>query len=85
MFPRVSEVKPINNYSLEIKFDNNEFKIFDISNYLDIGVFKELKDLTYFNSVFVEDGTIRWKNGQDFCPDTLYIEGKNINQNQIAV
>ncbi|MBW8004012.1 MAG: DUF2442 domain-containing protein [Planctomycetes bacterium] len=23
-------------------------------------------------------GTIQWKNGQDFCPDTLHIESKRL-------
>jgi len=39
---------------------------------------EELKNLHFFNSVKPFMGTIQWKNGQDFCPDTLYIESKRL-------
>jgi len=52
--------------------------MFDVNPYLELGLFKQLKDPAYFSSVTVEDGTIVWKNGQDFSPDTLYLEGELI-------
>ncbi len=58
---------------LEITFNTNEKKIFDLSPYLDKGVFQQLKDISYFKTARVVNGTIEWPNGQDFCPDTLYI------------
>ncbi len=54
---------------------NDETRIFDVKPYLDKGIFTELRDLHYFNSVKPFLGSIQWKNGQDFCPDTLYEEG----------
>lgn len=42
--------------------------------YLDIGVFKELKDINLFKTVQPFLGSIQWKNGQDLCPDTLYMD-----------
>ena len=42
--------------------------------YLEIGIFKELKNRSLFNSVKAFLGSIQWKNGQDLCPDTLYLE-----------
>ena len=85
MFPRVSAANPLNDYRIEIKFDNGEVKIFDVSPYLQTGIFKELREKKYFDSIFVEDGTVRWRNGQDFCPDTLYSEGKNVNEVAMTV
>ena len=41
--PRVRSVKPINNYRLELHFDNNEVKIFDVCPYLDKGIFVPVK------------------------------------------
>ncbi len=43
---------------------------------LNFGVFKELKDLTYFKKVKLFMGTVSWPHGQDICRDTLYIEGE---------
>jgi len=42
---------------------------------LDKGIFRELRDQTLFNSVKPFLGSVQWQNGQDFCPDTLYLDG----------
>jgi len=76
MNPRIKEVKPLSNYQLLLKFDNNEKRIFDVKPYLEIGVFKQLKSISTFNSVRIEYGTIQWNNEIDFCPDTLYLESR---------
>ena len=72
MNPRVKKVIPLENYKLELTFTNNEVRVFDVSPYLDLGIFKELRDKSIFNSVQVFMGSVKWKNDQDFCPDTLY-------------
>ncbi|MDZ7697455.1 MAG: DUF2442 domain-containing protein [Deltaproteobacteria bacterium] len=43
------------------------------------GVFRELKDMKVFNSVRPLLGSIKWENGQDLCPDTLYLESKSLS------
>lgn len=79
MNPRVLEVKPNLDFTLEILFANQERRIFDVKPYLEKGIFKELKNKEIFNSVKVENGSISWVGGQDFCPDTLYIDGQKAN------
>ncbi len=74
MNPRVKTVKPIVNYRLLIGFENGEVRIFDVSPYLDNGIFKELKSKEKFNSAKVVEGTVQWINEADFCPDTLYMD-----------
>lgn len=76
MNPRVSNVQPQQNYFLLITFDNGEVKRFDVNPYLEIGIFKELKDMSVFNSVIPFLGSIQWSNGVDLCPDTLYLDSK---------
>jgi len=77
MNPRVKKVIANSNYSLTITFTDNKVKIFDVKPYLEIGNFKELKDLSIFYSVKPFLGSIQWNNGLDLCPDTLYLEGKS--------
>ena len=72
--PRVKAVKPNPDYTLTLLFDNDEVRVFDVKPYLDIGIFTELKDMSLFNSVKPFLGSVQWKNGQDFCPDTLYMD-----------
>lgn len=74
MNPRVEAVKPNSDYTLTLTFTNGEVKVFDVKPYLDKGIFKELKELNVFNSVKPFLGSIQWQNGQDFCPDTLYLD-----------
>jgi hypothetical protein len=76
MNPRVINVQPEQNFKLLITFNNGEKKSFDVKPYLEIGVFRELQDVSVFNSVKPVLGSIQWANGADLCPDTLYIEGK---------
>jgi hypothetical protein len=79
MNPRVIEVKARGDFTVEILFANQERKVFDVKPYLEKGIFRELKKMEVFNSVKVDNGSISWAGGQDFCPDTLYIEGEDIN------
>jgi hypothetical protein len=77
MNPRVTKVKPGQNFTLLITFNNGEVKSFDVKPYLEIGIFKELQNLSLFNSVKPYFGSIQWANGADLCPDTLYLESNN--------
>ena len=89
MNPRIKKVKPNSNYTITLTFTNEEIKVFDTKPYLDKGIFKELKELRYFNSVKPSLGSVQWKNGQDFCPDMLYEESipwdKALNSGLVSV
>jgi len=74
MNPRVKAVKPNPDYTITLVFTNGEVKRFDVKPYLNIGIFQELKDRSVFNSVKPFLGSVQWQNGQDFCPDTLYMD-----------
>ena len=74
MNPRVVAVWPNPDYMLVLTFSNGEVRTFDVKPFLNIGIFKELQDPRYFDSVRAVLGSIQWQNGQDFCPDTLYLE-----------
>jgi hypothetical protein len=76
MNPRVTNVKPEQNFNLLITFSNGEVKRFDVKPYFGTGLFKELQDKSLFNSVKPFLGSIQWANGIDLCPDTLYLESK---------
>ena len=78
MNPRVRKVRPLRNYRLEIEFENSEIRQFDLTPYLDRGIFRELKNIAYFSRVQVSIGSIQWPHGQDLCPDTLYEDSQVI-------
>ncbi len=72
MYLSVIDVKPQNNYKLLLLFENNEQRVFDISDYLHIGKFSELKNKKLFNSVKVSFDSIQWDNNLDLDPELLY-------------
>ncbi len=76
MNPRVTEVKPLADYRLEIAFSNGEVGIYDCRPLLEFGVFQELQDEAYFRQVRTAGGTVVWPHEQDICPDTLYVDSQ---------
>lgn len=81
MNPRVQLVKPNADYTIILYFTNGETRCFDVKPYLNKGIFSELYDMEVFNSVRPFLGSIQWKDGQDFCPDTLYMDSIPIANN----
>jgi hypothetical protein len=72
MYFAVTNVTPLENYKLRLKFKNGEEKIFDMRPYLETGIFKELKDESIFKTVKVSFDTVQWDNEADIDPETLY-------------
>jgi hypothetical protein len=72
MYLSVKKVKPLNDYNLELTFENSEVKIFDLKPYLDMGLFKTLKDKKLFKMVKISYDTIEWPNKVDLDPEVLY-------------
>jgi hypothetical protein len=84
MFPRVTGVRHLNDYRLEIHFSDDTIAELDFHNRIlgRGGVFEPLENIDFFKQVTVDNeaGTLVWPNGVDFCPDVLYAEatGKSI-------
>lgn len=74
MNPRVKSVCPTGDHKLHLTFTNGEAGVYDCSDLLGFGVFKELADIHYFAQAQVVDGTVAWPHEQDICPDTLYLD-----------
>jgi hypothetical protein len=72
MYVSVVRVRPLDDYKLELVFENNEKKIFDVTPYLNRGVFQKLRDKNYFNKVKVSFDTVEWPDEIDLEPEVLY-------------
>ena len=75
---KVVEVRANEDFTLDLKFNDGSVRRFDVKPYLEKGIFRELKDKSYFKRVKVVFGTAQWPNEQDISPDTLYLESKVI-------
>ena len=74
MYWDVTTVKAKTKYKLYVEIEDGRKGIFDMTPYLDHGVFKELKNINYFNQVGILFGAITWPNEQDIAPETLIEE-----------
>ncbi len=72
MYLGVKAVRPLPDYKLLLTFENDEKRYFDMSTYLNTGIFSELRDLSIFNAVSVKFDSIEWPNGADIDPEILY-------------
>ncbi|HLA34513.1 MAG TPA: DUF2442 domain-containing protein [Rhodocyclaceae bacterium] len=64
---------PLPESRLLLTFVHGEQRVFDVSPYLDKGIFTQLKNPDYFAQVRVVSGHVEWPHEQDFSPDTLYL------------
>ncbi len=78
MFLHVNEAQYLEDYSLKLKFNNNEIKQVDLKDELYGEIFEPLKDKNFFKDFFISHNTIEWKNGADFAPEFLYEISKGI-------
>jgi hypothetical protein len=84
MNPRVVAVRPNPDYTLLLTFANGEVRTFDVKPYLDFGIFRELRDLRYFNIRATVPGQHSVAKRPDFCPDTLYLDSVPVSALQRA-
>ena len=78
---KITAVTANDDFSLDLQFNDGSVKRFDAKPYLNYEVFRELKDLNYFEQVGIAFGTIQWPHEQDISPETLYIEGVSLSAN----
>lgn len=82
MFHKVIKVKPIENYIIEVIFENNVIKLYDVSILFEKWkAFKELKNNELFNQVKVDIGGygISWNEELDLSCNELWDNGYTKN------
>ncbi len=75
MTPKITHVEARPDHRLCVGFENGESRLFDVTPYLDKGVFQELRDEVYFQRVRPVWGGVEWPHEQDLSADTLYCAG----------
>jgi hypothetical protein len=67
----VISVKPLAGHRIHVALADGRQGVFDLTPYLDHGVFRELRTPQYFAQVAVVLGAVSWPHGQDIAPETL--------------
>lgn len=81
---KVISANAIDDFTLDLQFNDGKLKRFDMKPYLDFPVFRELKDVEKFKRIKIVFGTVQWENEQDISPETLYLEGVESNESKAA-
>jgi hypothetical protein len=80
MNPHVTSVRALDDYELEVSFENGERRRFDVKPYLGRGIFVRLRDRSLFQAVRAVAGSIEWPGGLDLSYETLYLRGQAISE-----
>jgi hypothetical protein len=78
MNPYVKHVRPLDDYQLEMVFENGERRLFDVKPYLQRGLFVRLQNRAAFQAARVVAGSVEWPGDLDLSYDTLYLESRPI-------
>lgn len=76
MNPYVQHVRPLDDYRLELVFENGERRIFDVRPYLHLSAFRRLENRAAFRGARVVAGSVEWPGEVDLSYDTLYLESQ---------
>jgi len=72
---RVSKVKVLSGYRLELEFDDGVSGLVDLSENVGKGVFALWRDPLAFDQVRIgSSGELVWGDRIDLCPDALYLK-----------
>jgi hypothetical protein len=72
---KITSVKPLSNYRLELVFDDGASGAVDLSAIAGRGVFAAWHEPGAFEHVSIsEDGALEWPGELDLCPDALYLQ-----------
>ncbi|MDD2865385.1 MAG: DUF2442 domain-containing protein [Methylococcales bacterium] len=76
MFLHVEQAKYIQEYQIEIQFNDGRTGVADLKNALRGEIFTPLQNPALFSNFVVDKelATITWTNGADFAPEYLYFE-----------
>jgi len=77
---KVIRVHSLDNFTLELKFNTGEIRVFDATPYIKKGIFQQLQDEKFFRQAYVALDTVCWPGGLDIAPETLYDRSKPIGQ-----
>ncbi len=76
MFLHVINASYIEDYKIEVSFNNGRKGVADLSGSLKGSVFESLRDKSKFSSFTVDKEleTIVWSNGADLAPEYIYFQ-----------
>ena len=76
MILRVKEAHYLDDYRVELIFNDDMVRVIDLSHELEGEIFEPLKNQDYFQNFHIKTNTLEWENGADFAPEYLFLISK---------
>ncbi|PJM80195.1 hypothetical protein CUU80_03080 [Bifidobacterium scaligerum] len=76
--PEVVEALPLEDYWIEVRFNDGRHGVFDMNPYLDWPAFAKLKDVDFFNKVHVAGCTACWPGDIDIAPERIWTDCESV-------
>jgi len=80
MTPDVVKVKAFSDFTLQAQFADGAVRRFDMTPLLGYPAFSALREGNLFLSAKVQNGSVTWTDEIDLSPDTLYLRGEAVSQ-----
>jgi len=74
MYWDVVEVKPERDYCLFVRFQDGLAGRFRLPETAMHGALAPLRDVAFFEQVFIDGGAVAWPGNIDLAPDAMYAE-----------
>ncbi|MDO9161420.1 MAG: DUF2442 domain-containing protein [Methylococcaceae bacterium] len=76
MFLHITNARYLEDYKVEVSFNNGRKGIADLTDALKGAMFEPLKNKTLFSRLVVDKelDTIVWSNGADLAPEYIYFQ-----------
>lgn len=72
---RITTARPLENFRVQLSFDNGETGVVDLSDLVGRGVFVAWQQPDLFDKLVVtEFGALEWPGKLDLCPDAIYLQ-----------
>lgn len=84
MIINVIKAIPRSDYTLDLEFENGEYRRFDMRPLLSQKPWNRIACLTLFEKVRVDYGTVVWPGEIDIAPETLYDDSVSIENTEFT-
>lgn len=82
---KVIGVRPLDDFRLWVRFNEDSAKVFDFKPLLDYPAFRPLATPEVFRGVYIDYGVPTWNDGAiDIAPEELYSKGIDIGGEHLA-
>ena len=80
---KVTSVSALENYQLQVTFDDGVSGVIDLKEFIKGGIFSVLEDKKLFNRVYATSHSIAWNDDLEIDTLTIYAEISNKEAHEI--